>query len=101
MRPWRFASRNTLAASAKLAFLLALAILFLPSAAIARPRHHYTAHHSARHSVARSVHHHAGRRLAARVASRGSGGAAWGSPTDPAKDAELVEDGRTGRILYT
>jgi D-alanyl-D-alanine carboxypeptidase len=25
---------------------------------------------------------------------------AWGSPTDPSKDAELVLDGRTGRVLY-
>jgi D-alanyl-D-alanine carboxypeptidase len=24
----------------------------------------------------------------------------WGSPTDPAKDAELVVDGKTGRVLF-
>jgi len=45
-------------------------------------------------AVARGHHYHHAHAARARLA-------AWGTPTDPAKDAALILDGETGRTLYT
>jgi D-alanyl-D-alanine carboxypeptidase len=55
----------------------------IASPALAHIRHHQW------------VRHWTGRPIVARRA------VAWGSPTDPNKDAELILDGETGRVLYS
>jgi D-alanyl-D-alanine carboxypeptidase len=76
---------------------LLLGIAFAGQPALARSHHHHAVHasaHKARFAWHRSWH------APARHASRGWVRTANWGPTDPAKDAELVEDGRTGRILF-
>jgi D-alanyl-D-alanine carboxypeptidase len=64
---------------------------------LVQPVFAYT-HHHPRTAAAR---HHPWHRAPAHVAYRANLRAAlWGRPTDPTKDAELIIDGRTGRVLY-
>ncbi|MBV9571267.1 MAG: SPOR domain-containing protein [Alphaproteobacteria bacterium] len=74
----------------RLAAPILLAIVCLAQPALARS-HHRAPTHKTWHKTAHSNWHPAYRRPAA---------VDWGTPTDPAKDAELVLDGRTGRVLY-
>src|SRR3954467_15452658 len=92
----QFASRGRWAyAAAALGVLFGLVGPLGP--ALAHSHHHYAVHRGARsaHRVTRAP-----RRMAARAIYRNWRGANWGGPTDPLKDAELIEDGRTGRTLY-
>jgi D-alanyl-D-alanine carboxypeptidase len=84
-----------------MAFFLAIP-LFLGIAVAGQPAIARSHHHAAVHKSHFAWHRPRGRGYAlARHGARGFVRSAnWGNPTDPAKDAELVEDGRTGRILY-
>lgn len=81
-----------------LPLILGLSAVSSPAAARS---HHHAASHSA-HAARHAGRHVAARHGARRVAYRRSFHPAvyWGSPTDPAKDAELVLDGKTGRVLF-
>jgi D-alanyl-D-alanine carboxypeptidase len=81
-------NRNILQATA-LAALTAIALGLLVEPALARVHHHYPP---------RAVTHHWARTAWHRPAPRRT--VFWGSPTDPRKDAELVLDGKTGRVLF-
>ena len=80
-----------------LAIPLFLAIAAAGQPALARSHHHATVHRSHSGWYKPRGRGHAPARHVTLGFVRSAN---WGSPTDPAKDAELVEDGRTGRILY-
>jgi len=79
------------------AFPLLFSLTAVSDAALARSHRHGTAH-SARHAGRHVAMRHGATRVVAHRSFRA--GAYWGSPTDPAKDAELVLDGKTGRVLF-
>src|SRR5436309_16007016 len=85
MRVWRPTGTRLLARLAFSGLTVSLGLSLSWQAAFART-HHYAV---SRHIWHRPAHHAA----MARAAN-------WGSPTDPGKDAELMIDGRTGRVLY-
>jgi D-alanyl-D-alanine carboxypeptidase len=88
------ASRSLGIAALLLAPLLLSATWPAPASARA---HRHVVHHAVSHRGARQAWHRAPARGWRRPVYRA---ARWSSPTDPSKDAELVLDGKTGRVLY-
>src|SRR3954463_13636160 len=93
MKGWRAASRGLWSRAAYGLAPLLVGVAFLGQPALAH------AHHHSYHSASRST-HHAWRTSRRSVSVGWVRRADWGSPTNPSKDAELVLDGRTGRVLY-
>jgi D-alanyl-D-alanine carboxypeptidase len=90
--------RHSAGRSLGLAALLLAPLLTLSLAEPAAARaHRHSSHHAAYHRATRQTWHRPVTRAVRRPVYRA---ATWGSPTDPAKDAELVIDGKTGRVLF-
>jgi D-alanyl-D-alanine carboxypeptidase len=110
MTVWRRASKGLLAQIAAYCAIVALSCVNIASSpAEARVRHHSVVlhghpakHGQQAHRIANRGHYSrgVGRRWATRRQTRWSRTPQGASLTDPAKDAALILDGKTGRVLY-